>query len=637
MNQAGGDTHNYNVNNVIVSEATDLLKAPLKTPRLVARDQLIRLRRQFARPRGINAAYDVLEAEHTVFLTGEPGSGRSSAAKVLLCELPHEKGIYHELTPETGAEDTSLPPDLIGEEDRILLDLSAADAKAWSTALHDLSAFRHELLRKRAFLAVVPPRQFENGLPSEFILRTIHRPDAREVLARHLRSHQLDDAVWQPLPQQLLEHLDAHPPMRELARLVQRIVAARGAVHGRGAFAEWCETALTAQKDRTREVAELLPRLRKGRQRALLLATAMLHGARVEAVHHATPLLLKEVDSTDNALPPLERKGLLERLDTIEAEMAPGAVVCFKQPDFDEAARRYLWANLPDVRAPLGTWLGKILQLRELNDPDRESVVKRYTDLCLSSGTTDPLFALVENWTRDNAPRTTEVRAAAHILQRGVEEEQFGGDFRRRIYDWSISRPTGNLREVLVEVCEKAMSVHHPEPALVRLHHLARNEPRPGVARDALRRYVRQDTRLQRRLLARLATSQNSRYHRADADLFLDLSAFPDDFLLRASTRQWLIDCWRMVFDLVAPHRWAPGARNWLVAADAVDNVPVTNAALDILVDAAAARYPVLSRVYADARRAVSSGLSARLLETINKAQSSHLAQRSPKLEVSPT
>lgn len=87
MSQIGGGT--YNVNNVIIEA---LLKAPPKTPRLVARDQLTRLRQQFARPRGINAAYDVLEAEHTVFLTGEPGSGRSSAAKVLLCELPRGRG-----------------------------------------------------------------------------------------------------------------------------------------------------------------------------------------------------------------------------------------------------------------------------------------------------------------------------------------------------------------------------------------------------------------------------------------------------------------------------------------------------------------------------------------------------------------
>ncbi|MPY59202.1 hypothetical protein [Streptomyces spongiae] len=629
MSETGGDTYN-----VFLGE---LLKAPIRTPRLVARDQLTRLQQQFARPSGINAAYDVLEAEHTVFLTGEPGSGRSSAARVLLCELPHGKGTYHELTPEAGNEDTSLPPDLIGEEDRILLDLSSADEKLWKAVLHDLSAFRHELMRKKAFLAVVLPQQHEGALPSEFIRKPIHRPDASEAVARHLRSHGLDDSIWRPPPRQLIEHFDTHPPMHDLARLVERIVAARAAVHGTGTFTEWCETALTAQKDRTREVAELLPRLRKGRQRALLLTTAMLHGARIEAVHHATPLLMKEVDSTDNALPPLERKGLLERLETIEAEMAPGAYVRFKQPDFDEAARSYLWANLPDVRAPLGTWLGKILRLRELTDADRESVVKRYTALCLTSESPEPLIALVENWTRDNAPRTTEVRAAAHILQRAVEDERTGGEFRRKIYDWSTNRPTDNLREVLVEVCEKAMSVHHPEPALVRLHHLARNEPRPGVARKALLRYVRQDARLQRRLLARLATAHSSRHHRADADLFLDFSALPDDFLLRAPTRDWLTDCWRMAFDLVVPHRWAPCARTWLVTADAVDNAPLANAALDILVNAAAAQYPVLSRVYADARRAVSSGLASRLLEAINKAQSARLAQRAPKLEVTPT
>lgn len=619
----------------------DLLSAP-STPRRVARDQLVRLQRQFARPEGINGAYDVLATEHTVLVHGEPGSGRSSAARVLLCELPPGKGgkgTYHELTPEPPEGSTRwLSFDLIGEGDRMLLDLSTEDERTWHAVHEELSGFRHELLLKNACLAVVLPYRCEERLSAQFspFSRAIGRPDGLEALTRHLRLGGLHDDVRRLAPPELHAYLATRPSMQEVARLADRIVAVRGP----GGFADWCLTALAVQTNRGLAVAEAVAGLRKGRQRALLLTAAMLHGSRAEAVHRAATLLVKEAGSADDERPLLEHKGLAPRLETVRASLDADGRVRFSQLGFARAARRHFWTDLPDVRAPLGTWLDKALGLRELDEADRERLVRRFTNLCLDTGDTDDLMTLVARWTRDSAHRTTEVRAAAHLLKCGVESERFGGMFRARIYDWSKTRPTNHLREVLTEVCEKVMSIHHPEPALVRLHHLARNEPPPDLARAALLRYVNQDTRLQRRLLARLATEQNSRHHRADAELFLKFSEFsvlPDDFVLRRSTREWLTTCWRLAFDLVAPDRWAAGARQWLVTADTVDNKHLADAALEILIDASEARYPVLSRIYADACRAISPELAARFLESTNKAQRARLAQRSPEPEVSPS
>ncbi|MFE6943468.1 hypothetical protein [Streptomyces chartreusis] len=635
MSDRNGDTYNYNVsNNYFGSEP--LLKTPRTTPRRVADDQLMRLQQEFARPAGMGEAFDVLAREHTVILHGIPGSGRASAARILLCELPRDGGTYHELTPEAPEAGVGrwLSLDLIGEHDRMLLDLSATDEQTWYAVHEELSDFRHAVLSRRAFLALVLPSRFEERLSAQFtqFRRKIERPDAWEAVNRHLWLAGVTGSVRDLAPPALRTYLDTGPPMRNLARLAERIgTAARGP----GDFSAWCELALTAQTDRTRDVADAVRRLRKGRQRALFLTTAMLEGARAEAVHRATNLLVEEAGSAHDERPLLEHKGLSLRLETVGAEAGPDARVRFTEPGFAEATRRLFWTDLPDVREPLGNWLTKALKVRGLDESDSAEVVARFTDLCLSTHEFERLTKLVERWTLDSAHRGTEVRAAAQLLQHGIEGERLNSRFRSAIYQWSTGRPSKHLREVLVEVCAKVMSIHHPEPALVRLHHLTRNEPHPStVAREALLAYVNEDVRLQRRLLARLAT-QSERHHRADAGLFLHLTDLPGNFRLAAPTREWLTVCWRMAFDLLDPGRWAVCTTRWLTTADHDDDL--AEATLSILVDASDTSYPVLSRIYADARRSVSPELASRLLNSINNAQRARFTRGAPDLEVSPS
>ncbi|MGW4872197.1 hypothetical protein [Streptomyces chartreusis] len=633
MSDRNGDT--YNVNNYFGPEP--LLKTPRTTPRRVADDQLRRLQQEFARPVGMGQAYDVLAGEHTVILHGMAGSGRASAARVLLCELPPDGGMYHELTPEApeGGAGRWLSPDLIGEHDRMLLDLSATDEQTWNAVQEELSDFRHEVLSRRAFLALVLPSRFGEGLSPQFtqFRRKIERPDAWEAVNRHLWLAGVQVSVRDLAPPALRTYLDTGPSMRELARLAERIgTAARGP----GDFSAWCEAALAAQTDRTSDVADAVRRLRKGRQRALFLTTAMLEGARTEAVHRATSLLVDEAGSTHDERPLLEHKQLSLRLETVGAEAGPDARVHFTEPGFAEAARCLFWNDLPDVREPLGKWLTKVLRVRGLDESDAAQAVARFTDLCLRVQEFERLTDLVGRWTLDSAHRGTEVRAAARLLQHGVEDERWSGWFRYIIYKWSTGQPSKHLREVLVEVCAKVMSIHHPEPALVRLHHLTRNEPHPStVAREALLAYVNEDVRLQRRLLARLATKQPERHHRADADLFLSLTELPGSFLLAAPTREWLTVCWRMAFNLLDPDRWTVCTTRWLTTADHDDDLAETT--LSILVDASDTSYPVLSRIYADARRSVSPELASRLLNSINTAQRARFTHVAPDLEVSPS
>ncbi|NGO11317.1 hypothetical protein G5C60_27865 [Streptomyces sp. HC44] len=622
------DLYRTNINISSGAQSDDPLLTRPASPRRVAEAELRRLQQRFARPPGINTAYDTLERERTVFLRGAAGSGRSSAARVLLRELPHGVGTYHELGPEP---EEDLSPEFIGEEDRMLLDLSAVDQEQWKRVHERLFDFRKELVDKRAYLAVVLPQPYESQLAEDFLpLRgTVNRPDGLEVLVRHLRAAGIDTRRCWPAPAFLLRHLDTQPPIRELARLADLVREAWEACHRSGEFADWCTQALAEHTDRSAEVEVFFPQVRKGPQRALLLTAALLHDASADAVHRATMVLQEVQEIPKDVRPALQHNGLNERLKKVGAGVGRTSAVRFETPGFDRAVRRYFWVNLPDLRPSLQVWLTRVLSLHDLTDTDRENLVLRFTRLCLDTGGTAELFRLAKSWTGADADQI-HLRAAAQLLGEGVGNEKTGQEFRSQIYEWSTKQLTDGLRRALVEVCEKVMSVHHPQQALVRLHHMARREPGPArPARDALLRSATEDPGLQRRLLYRLVHYRSAAHEQADIGLFLDLtepSRLPRALLSGASTRRWLTSCWTTTFERASADYWLRYTKAWINAADTADTPGVANRLLDVLVDAAVPRYQVLSSLYATARTTASRELADDLLRRVNEAQRRYLS-----------
>ncbi|MGW5863655.1 hypothetical protein ACWFRJ_15955 [Streptomyces sp. NPDC055239] len=635
---SGSGNMNITFTNPAESPAENLLESQPTARRRVAESQLRHLQQQFSRPAHINSAYDVLESRNILFLDGEPGSGRSSTARVLLCELPRGTGTYHELTTEPDeGKAPRLSVDLIGEQDRMLLDLSAANERLWNTVQAQLWDFYHVLQSKHAHLAVVLPKLRPDQLAPEFLTfrRRIAPPDQLDVIVRHLRCGGLDTRICDPPPSALLSFMETKPSMRELARLAVRILEMHAAEHEAGAFGAWCEQAVAEQTDRGPEVAELVPHVRRGPQRALLLSSALLHGARAEAVHVATAALLSATKSPVEVRPLLEHPGLDERLEKIDAVSDGAFRVRFERRGFARAVRRHFWTTRPDLREPLRSWVCQMVGLPELTDADREHLVRRFTELCLSTEDTGELIHLVNDWT-DAPARNHWLRAAAHLLEQSVLSEACGGEFRHRIYEWSTQRQlSASLRHVLVEVCEKVMSVRHPEAALVRLHHLARNEQSPGIARESLLRYVTndpEDLRLHLRLLDRLTVRSSDAHRRPDTDLFLDLTAptrLPKPFLRSSTTRSWLTAGWAAAFVHAEPERWTACAATWISAADATSDHAIANRLFDVLVAAAETRYALLSRLYASARQHARPELSALLLRKINEAQTRRVSRDS--------
>ena len=620
-----------------------LLESPAAPPRQVAEQQLLRLQRRFTRPSGINDAYDTLERNNIVFLDGTRGSGRTTAARVLLRELPRGTGRYHEIsTVARGKSPEILTPDLVEEEDRMLLDLSPVNETLWKQYHDRLLGFHKTLVDKRAFLAVVLPHQYADQLSADFIeyRKTVDRPDGLEVLIAHLRVHGVAIRRPRPTSQVLSDYLGISPPMRELARLADLILEAREALRGDGSFTDWCELAIAARTARAEEVDSFVPELRKGSQRALLLTVAMLHGAPADAIHRATVLLQEILGIPSDTRPLLEHKGLAERLRKVGAARDTSACVHFEKLRYDHAVRRHFWLNMPDLRQPLRSWVNRVLSLPELPAADHERLVVRFAELCLTTNGVADLLDTAWYWAGKSDGRSTYLQAAAELLRWGVRNEEVSLGFRVQIYRWSLRTMADGPRRVLIEVCLKVMSVYYPEQAVVRLHHLARGEP-PGrrPARDALLGFVAQDPGLLRYLLYRLVVFPSTRpgHREFDVRLFLDLTTVParppHAFLRGPSTRGWLTVCWTDVFQHAKNKTWRPYLERWITAADTADDPAIIRHALDVLIAAAADDYPALSQIYLTARTSLSVDKTERLLSAISEVQRARMSQRNKPQE----
>ncbi|TQJ86732.1 hypothetical protein [Streptomyces sp. SLBN-31] len=622
----------------------DVMSSRNTPPRQVADEQLSRLQRRFARPMGINDAYDTLERHNIVFLYGTPGNGRTTAARVLLRELPRGSGVYHELTPD--ADDQSaepLTPELIGEGDRMLLDLSDAEEDVWTQCHNRFPGFHKILLDKRSFLAVVLPPAHADRLSPDFAAyrRVVNRPDDLEVIARHLRLRGVDPGDSGQAPKELTDYLSDKPPMRELAYLAGIIVDARRTAKPEESFADWCRQAIAAAEE---EEDDFVPPLHNGPQRALLLSVAMLHGAPADLVHRAAAILRRSLRIAGDDRPLLEHESLTERLREVGASRNDEARVHFDKLRHDHAVRRFFWRNMPDLRRPLRDWVEQVLALPQFPEEGRKDLVVRLAALCALTEDADRLAEPARDWAlRYDDP--ARLRAAAEWLGWGVrnEDERTSRHFRHAIYTWAIRPAEPNLRRVLVDVCVNVMAFTHPEQAVVRLHHLARREPLDegsgkNAARHVLLRLVEMDTRLRRYLLFRLALApprRNGRQQAVDAWLFLGLLTMPsrpEHALLQSpSARLWLLMCWSDVLRSFSSRSWLPHLQRWITTTDAADDPELVHLALDVLVDAAAENYPALRQIYLTARKSLSAEKTERLLSRIEEAQ-----HRRPPLRADP-
>ncbi|WP_258563509.1 nSTAND3 domain-containing NTPase [Streptomyces phytophilus] len=213
-----------------MTEASQRVGNRGKDPRAIAEEQLAFVHQRFVPPRRLGEARRLLREHRTAVLLGPPGSGRHTAAQMLLYEPATGTGI-HEVDPED-AEDGGVTLDrrAVADGDRLLLDLSDFEATRFAGLHNELSALRSVLEERDARLVVVLSPQLRDFLPAELHRLTVHvaRPRADHVLMRYLRRAHLTPSPAVLAASDLAGFL-ADAPMRDVARLADGVRRARDA------------------------------------------------------------------------------------------------------------------------------------------------------------------------------------------------------------------------------------------------------------------------------------------------------------------------------------------------------------------------------------------------------------------------
>ncbi|MGW7634501.1 hypothetical protein [Streptomyces decoyicus] len=579
-----------------------------RDPRLVAEDELVWLDRRFIASPPLGDARQALPRTHVVLLTGSPGSGVRSAAKTVLHGLRTQTGRFHELTTATEDEKRfGLDHSAVADDDRLLLDLTHLQEEARAVILHDLLPFLSTVREHRAHLAVALPPLVRRELPTELTphLTEIERPNGRAVFRRHLRA---DGIVPTNDTSPRLRDILAVAPMREIAGLAHLICRARDR-QPHGGFPAWQDAALHAWADNKEDVAKLVAARTTGAQRSLLLATAMLHGARADAIHDASLALLTWARQPVIDTVPLQGPGLAHLLRSVNASPDSDDQVTFTTLEFDPAVREHFWNNHPPLRAALRDWVAECVSLASLSPQDRDALVWRFAEHALRTESADMMLGLAEQWTTQE-PDQVRGRAAGEALSAALRHERHGPAARRRTYEWCIRSdlPT-ELAAVLVSVCERVVAVNHPDQAMVRLHHLSRRRfGAADEARAALLRLARGDNRLCRRLLHRVTNGLTRSPASPDHTLFLqladpvrltDISHRSQPFVSDRAVRRQLAICWQEVLARRPLSEWQYRLMHWLnlCAAD----TQCSDRLLDVLAEAGAARRDLTAHLYASA------------------------------------
>ncbi|AUH42504.1 ABC transporter substrate-binding protein [Streptomyces sp. CMB-StM0423] len=578
-----------------MAEASQRLGNRGKDPRAVAKEQLAFVHQRFVPPRRFGEARRLLHEHRTAVLSGPPGSGRHTAAQMLLYEPAAGPGI-HEVDPEDGEDGrATLDRRAVVDGDRLLLDLSDCGATG---LLGELSDFRSVLEERDARLVVVLPPHLRDLLTAELHRLMVHvdRPRTDQVLMRYLRrAHLTPPPAALAVPD--LDGFLADAPMRDVARLAEGIRRARDAAPA-GSFGEWWPGPLAQLREDDPEGAQWVDTLTDGRQRALALTVAMLQGATPDTVHAAVTALLEEAGHPEDERPRLDRTDLNTELSKLGCPTGPDGRVRYAKPRRARTVLAHFWSYFPGLRPEFHAWVARCVRDLRLDREERDRFIEHFAEQALRTGHPEELRSLARKWTDRGGHGL--MPDAAKVLAAGVSHDVHGRAVRQQIL--ADARQHGDqsraYRLALTVVCAQVMAVNHPDQALVRLHHLAREEDgdrRPAL--DSLLGLATSERRLCALLLSRLATSglgpTGFRWP-GDTRVFLALAeavARQPALCTGPAATERLTECLAAVFAHRPHEEWAPHVGTWLTAAAAA-RTPAHRDALLATLAAAAAPYP---------------------------------------------
>ncbi|MBP2478057.1 hypothetical protein JOF53_006929 [Crossiella equi] len=434
------------------------------------------LRERFVEPRGFGEVVTRLAQHHVVFVAGADGSGRRTAAVLALTGRAEVR--VRELSAGT---ERLFDPDGFEAGERVLLDLSTVDPPAVAEADQLLRTLVSRARELGCRLAVVLPEGgaavLDTWLARSVAVVALTGEQRHRLLARHLPEvgpAELADERLRPV---------LHHPARELSRLADLVLAAQRRTRG---FAAALELALAAYRDYAEELAKEFRDHPEPRWRALVLAAALLEGARPEAVHHACEQLLANTGPLVDEPHRLAGRALGDRLAEVGADVRHDRVT-FTRLAYGHAVLGHVWREHPGLRPELTRWVERVPRLprTRLGAADRLRLAERFTELALATGEDADLRVLSRLWAESSDPRV--VPLALTVLRLAVFDPGAGARFRQMLYDWS-TRTTSppNLARVLIATCLQVLREPYPELAVVRLQNLVAHQD-PEVVAEAVR------------------------------------------------------------------------------------------------------------------------------------------------------
>ncbi|BCK69646.1 hypothetical protein Srufu_035990 [Streptomyces libani subsp. rufus] len=444
-----------------------------------------------------------------------PGKGRTTTGRALLAELRHEyPGVrvgqlsyggvpefpVHRLPrPENRAYVMELPSD----ED---------DFKVSDTFGALLESLQAELARRKARLVVLTTpeqwRRIGSGAP-EGIRPSLGVPPPIEIARKWLHAEAPDLPVdrWlgdpdilallggQP-PVEVLEIvgyiLDAHrandtklPDLKSLAHKIKRSTATpfdRQVLSVLAARSNWRSQLLEWHKDPERTSF----------QRHFLMSCSALRGAPVAHLYAGAADLSEALGDGDLSLKGQREPGVIQMVDSLDAELQPDDTVVFNRPDWDDAALDYFWVDRPLSRTKFLDWLadaplkGKREALESLSAQEQQAMAQRIGGFAVRWAVRqrrqDPLRVLALRWKgKPLWPTLVELLTSAslHTASASYVHEM--------LLQWAKTGAAAQ-RLAAVEVCAGEFGLQYTVKALRRLRHAASFDDRE--VRQALQRAV---------------------------------------------------------------------------------------------------------------------------------------------------
>jgi hypothetical protein len=379
--------------------------------------------RRFVEPEGFLDALAKLLGSRAVVLAGRSGTGRRTAATVLLDRL----GGLH-LVEIAVDEEATLARHPVAAKEGYLLDLTAADDATVDGVKTALVEFTKTLDQEDSSLVVI----VDDDRAAGFDVVRLGAPAPGEVLKAHL-----DDTEVEPA----LEELPR--TAAEAVRLAELVASVEDREDVLGAYTNW--------SSRLREEFAShgdVP------WRALLLAAAFLESAHQDVVDAAADALLEETRYEGPKPHPLAGEGLAARLAAIGASEG---TVTFAKPGYADAVIDHVWTDFPALRESLVAWL--IALPARLPDEDGQRLIARLVKLGA-----EPVVKAVAEWSESALPMAQQLLAAAAL------DPVTGPDVLRALKSWSKRRDLSQqLSEVAIAVCGGELGNRFPHIALTRL------------------------------------------------------------------------------------------------------------------------------------------------------------------------